>query len=206
MNHNTRRPPPPAPRPTATSRKSRQQPSLARAVLLATATAIAAIAGFASVMANDDAFRRILSGWLHGQRSVERATLSDEEVATLLTRSTLMALQDANQTGNYGVFRQLAAPAFQQANSAEKLAEVFHALRVGPVDLTFAALERPRWSARPIVGNDSRLRLVGLYPAGANNVRFALAFEAVHGTWRLNEIHVGSEPVAAPAHLAAASR
>ncbi len=102
------------------------------------------------------------------------------------------------------MFRQLAAPAFQRANSAESLAAAFAAHRARPLDLSVAALKRPVWSSPPAAGADRRLRLSGLYAVGAENLRFALAFEPVGGTWRLHEIHVGTEPAMAPQTLAAA--
>ncbi|MEZ5816829.1 MAG: hypothetical protein R3D44_07090 [Hyphomicrobiaceae bacterium] len=109
-------------------------------------------------------------------------------------RSTLMALDDANRTGNYSVFRMLASPSFQAANSPDGLAEAFSVHRARALDLSVAALSPPEWSALPAIGQDGRLRLSGAYLLGGDLLRFALAYEASGGSWRLYEIRVGTEP------------
>ncbi len=43
------------------------------------------------------------------------------EQALYLIRSTLLTLNDADRTGNYTVFRELAAPDFQATNSPADL-------------------------------------------------------------------------------------
>jgi hypothetical protein len=40
-------------------------------------------------------------------------------------RSALLALDQANKTGNYTVLRELGAPGFQAANTAARLSEIF---------------------------------------------------------------------------------
>ena len=51
-------------------------------------------------------------------------TVPNEQVITTLVFSTLLALNQANITGNYTVFRELGAPGFQAANSTAKLSEI----------------------------------------------------------------------------------
>src|SRR5690606_6819601 len=53
-----------------------------------------------------------------------------------LIHATMIAVELANKTGNYIVFRQLASPAFQEANSVEPLADIFKAWRLSGVDLS----------------------------------------------------------------------
>src|SRR5215471_18415075 len=55
--------------------------------------------------------------------------------AIYLVRSTLMTLNDADRSGNYTVFRDLAAPEFQNRNSAADLAQSFGDLRRRKFDL-----------------------------------------------------------------------
>jgi len=140
---------------------------------------------------------------LEGNRSNPQTSLTDNDrVALYLVRSTLMTLDDANRTGNYSVLRQLASPSFQQANSAGQLADAFAAQRAR-LDLSVAALAQPHWDQPPAIGPDRLLRLVGDYIVETERLRFALAFEATAGAWRLFEIHVGLE-AAAPQRLQAA--
>ncbi len=169
---------------------------------------MAAASGFAAIMAGDEAIHSAFAGLLKAnpRDGGSAAKLSDDDVAILLARTTLLALHNANLTGEYGVFRKLAAPPFQQANSAERLAAAFAAHRARPFDLSIAALKRPMWTLPPTVGADNLLRLSGFYSGGTENLRFALAFEPVDSTWRLHEIHVSTEPAMAASTLAAAPR
>ena len=167
---------------------------------LALAAAAACATGFAAVHYEQE----ILSGGprVATARDLER---KEEELAVYLTRSTLLALHHANRTGDYGVFRALASPLFQQSNPAERLAAVFAPHRARSLDLGVAALGMPRWSSPPAIGPDQRLRLAGTYDTQTEWLRFKLAFEASAGAWRLFEIHVATEPRSGP-HVAAAVR
>ena len=51
--------------------------------------------------------------------------MPDQYKLNLLIRTTIIAINQANKTGNCTVLRDLAAPDFQNVNSAEKLAEIF---------------------------------------------------------------------------------
>jgi hypothetical protein len=69
--------------------------------------------------------------------------------ALYLIRSTLLTLNDANQSGNYTVLRDLAAPDFQARNTAADLSQIFSDLRRRNVDLYGAALLAPQLTAVP---------------------------------------------------------
>jgi hypothetical protein len=66
--------------------------------------------------------------------------MPDQYKLNLLIRTTIIAINQANKTGNYTVLRDLAAPDFQNVNSAEKLAEIFTGLRNSKFDLSPAGL------------------------------------------------------------------
>jgi hypothetical protein len=53
----------------------------------------------------------------------------DRTSVIVLIRSVLLALQHANDTGNYTVLRDIGAPGFQAANTASRLSEIFANLR-----------------------------------------------------------------------------
>src|SRR5690348_9504462 len=50
-------------------------------------------------------------------------------VALALVRSVMLAVDQANKTGNYTVLRDLGSPSFRAANDAAKLAQIFAAIR-----------------------------------------------------------------------------
>jgi hypothetical protein len=54
-----------------------------------------------------------------------------DDVLLILIRSSLIALNQANVTGNYSVLRDIGAPDFKQANGADRLAQIFAPSWVG---------------------------------------------------------------------------
>src|SRR5258708_27275011 len=61
--------------------------------------------------------------------------LIDRNGVLILIRSTLLALDQANKTGNYTVLRDLGSPCFQ-TNTAALLAALFSSPRKGHTDLS----------------------------------------------------------------------
>jgi hypothetical protein len=61
--------------------------------------------------------------------AVPEPALPAIEQVLYLIRSTLLALNDANRSGNYSVLRDLAAPDFQAHNTSADLAQIFADLR-----------------------------------------------------------------------------
>jgi hypothetical protein len=51
------------------------------------------------------------------RKAAPKPTLPDPYKLNLLIRSTILAVNQANQTGNYTVLRALASPRFQKGNS-----------------------------------------------------------------------------------------
>lgn len=118
-------------------------------------------------------------------------------IVSTLIRTTLIALHQANATGNYTVLRDLAAPSFRDKNSAADLANTFASLRDQKVDLSVAAVVEAHLTGAPTLDENRMLRLTGTLPARPNPVSFQLAYQAVDGGWRLSGIAVGpSGPVA----------
>ena len=70
------------------------------------------------------------------QKAAPKPTLPDPYKLNLLIRSTILAVNQANQTGNYTVLRALASPRFQKGNSKAQLAKIFAGLRKRKLDLT----------------------------------------------------------------------
>ena len=128
--------------------------------------------------------------------------------ALFLIRSTLLTLNDANRSGNYGVMRDLAAPDFQARNTAADLADVFSDLRRRKFDLYGAALLAPQLTAAPALDADKRLHLTGFFPTRPQQIDFDLSFEAVGGQWRLFGIAVATPdaPPLAPQAQAPATK
>ncbi|MGB2931811.1 MAG: hypothetical protein WBB88_05585, partial [Methyloceanibacter sp.] len=124
----------------------------------------------------------------------------------MMILSSVVALNQANATGNYTVLRAMAAPAFQQANSAARLAELFANLRGRNLDLTPILLFQPKLYRKPEMNAKGMLRITGFFPTAPERVNFDLIFQPVRGHWQLNGIAVDtSRPQSAPSQPAPAS-
>ena len=122
------------------------------------------------------------------------AVPGDEKLLAMI-RSTLIALNQANATGNYSVFREMSAPGFQVANSSAKLAESFAELRRRNFDLSPILLLRPKLLRRPELNAGGMLRVTGFFPTRPERLNFDLMFQSVGGQWRLFGIAANTSPV-----------
>jgi hypothetical protein len=131
----------------------------------------------------------------------------DRNGVLILVRSSLIALDQANKTGNYTVLRDLAAPAFQ-SNTAARLAEIFAGLRRDKIDLVGVAALEPQLTLLPQIEANGLMHMTGFFPSVPSQVNFDLAYAPVDGQWRLFGISVGLDqsapkaPAPPPAALA----
>jgi hypothetical protein len=122
----------------------------------------------------------------------------DRNGVLMLVRSTLLALDHANKTGNYTVLRDIGAPGFQ-TNTAARLGEIFAKLRNDNLDLSGVAVIDPQLSLLPQIEANGLMHMAGFFPSVPSQVNFDLAFAPVNGQWRLFGISVSvgqSGPVA----------
>lgn len=127
--------------------------------------------------------------------------MPDESKANLLIRTSIIALNQANLTGNYTVLLDLGAPAFRATNDSTRLAQVFGDLRQRKVDLSPILFFSPTLLAPPQAGANGTLRLVGFFPTTPERVNFDVIFQLVDGQWKVYGIGVALSPN----HVAAAS-
>ena len=132
-----------------------------------------------------------------------KPTLPSDEKLVMLICSTLIALNHANATGNYSVFREMAAPGFQFANSTAQLSETFAELRNRNFDLSPIVLLQPKLARRPEVSANGVLRVAGFFPTRPEQINFDLIFQFVKGQWRMFGIAANTVPVQPNAAVAA---
>jgi hypothetical protein len=129
----------------------------------------------------------------------------DRNGVLILIRSTLLAIDQANKTGNYTVLRDLGAPGFQAANTAARLGDIFANLRRDKIDLSGVAVLEPQLTLLPQI-EANVMHMTGFFPSVPEEVKFELLYAPVEGRWRLYGVSVGlaqSGPVApGPAPLA----
>jgi hypothetical protein len=123
----------------------------------------------------------------------------DRNGVLILIRSALLALDQANKTGNYTVLRDLGAPGFQ-VNTAARLAEIFAKQRNDNLDLSGVAAIDPQLSLLPQIETNGLMRMAGFFPSVPSQVNFELAFAPVNGQWRLFglSVSIGQAAPAAP--------
>jgi hypothetical protein len=133
------------------------------------------------------------------QPSAPKPAQIDRNGVLILIRSTLLALDQANKTGNYTVLRDLGSPDFQ-ANSAAQLAEIFVQQRRDNVDLSGVAVIEPQLTLLPQIEANGMMHMAGSFPSVPTQVNFELLYAPVGGRWRLFGLSVsfGQAAPAAP--------
>ena len=124
-------------------------------------------------------------------------------VLLLLVRTTLVALNQANFTGNYTVLHALATPALQAKISPVQLGIAFTELREKNLDLSPVLLISPQLSEAPELAPDGALRLAGVFKTAPEQISFAAIFKPVGGVWRIEALSVQAVTAPAPPQPAA---
>jgi hypothetical protein len=135
----------------------------------------------------------------HAETPTPKPAQIDRNGVLILIRSSLLALDQANKTGNYTVLRDIGAPGFQ-TNTAARLGEIFAKLRGDNLDLSGVAVIDPQLSLLPQIEANGLMHMAGFFPSVPTQVNFDLAFAPVSGQWRLFGISVsiGQTAPAAP--------
>lgn len=129
------------------------------------------------------------------EKSEEAPAVPSANKLRILIRTTVVALSQAGQTGNYTVLRDLGAPGFQSANSAARLSELFKQLRDQALDLGPVVLIEPKLTKAPQINERGHLRVTGFFPSQPKQVNFDLAFQMVGEEWRVFGLGVTVAPV-----------
>jgi hypothetical protein len=136
--------------------------------------------------------------------SAAQPGVPDSLIINKLVWSAMAAVDQANQTGNYSVLREIGAPAFQASNSAAALAQIFAGLRSQNVDLSYTLALIPTLQFPAAIGQGGLLRIRGVFPLRPAAIGFDLLFQNVNGQWRIYGISV--VPLVARTQQSAAPR
>lgn len=136
----------------------------------------------------------------------------DRNGVIILTKAALIAVDQANKTGNYTVLRDLSAPGFASVNNAARLAEIFASMRRDKIDLSGVLVLDPQLTTLPEIDKNGMMHFSGFFPSAPAQINFELVFAPVEGQWRLFGISakLGSlnpvAPTPAPAPAPAATK
>lgn len=137
----------------------------------------------------------IMTGLLPGLGRAQSAPkMPDVNGLLILVRTTIIALNHANQTGNYTVFRDLGSPGFRAPNTAAKLGAIFAKQRAAKLDFGPVALIAPQFSKKPVIDKQKLLRLTGYFPSRPLRLQFDLAYQWIENRWRIFGISVQTKP------------
>lgn len=104
-------------------------------------------------------------------------------LALILVRAHLAALQQADETGNYQVLAQLGSSSFQAANPPQKLAQLFAPLRAYNINAVLVA--EPKFTELPHLTGDGLMAMRGQYAIDGKTLQFTLIFQPEGGRWRM---------------------
>lgn len=127
------------------------------------------------------------------EKTQARAAQIDRNGVLILVRGTLLALDQANKTGNYTVLRDLGSANFQGKSAAE-LAEIFATHRRQGLDFGAVAVLEPQLTMLPRIEPNGMLHMAGFFPSAPMQVNFELMFEPVNRQWKIFGVAVNLTP------------
>ena len=116
--------------------------------------------------------------------------LPPPDMLNRLVWSAMIAVDNANRTGDYAVLRKLGTAEFQRLNSEQALADTFATLRENRVDVGRAVTISPSFDPPPGYLEPGVMRLRGGFEFRPQAIRFDLIFVMESGGWRLGGISV----------------
>lgn len=131
----------------------------------------------------------VLAAPAGAQQQQGQPVTPDPAFTEMVIKNTLIALNQANLTGNYSVLRELATPAFQAQNSTGRLSDAFARLRQQRLDMSGIVLVKPQLT-QPAVVQNNQLRLTGYFPTSPLRIEFDSLFILVNGRFRLHGLNV----------------
>jgi hypothetical protein len=117
-----------------------------------------------------------------------------------LIKSTIMALQHANQTGNYSVLRDLGTPVFRERFDQAQLTALFYNLRSRGINFTPVLFLPANLTKQPEMTEGNELHVVGDFQTQPLRIQYDLLFLQIDGVWRINGMAVDAVPVQASAN------
>ena len=121
--------------------------------------------------------------------------MPNDEKIVLLVRNSLITLNNALNTGNFTVLRDMGAPGFREANSASRLSQAFSNLSAKKIDLSAVAVIVPQLTEAPILDQqEAMLRVRGYFPGKPVRIDFDVVYQVVDRRWRLFGLSVQPSP------------
>ena len=120
--------------------------------------------------------------------------MPDPLTLSKLIWSTMVAIDQANKTGNYTVLRDLGSSGFRANNSSAALAATFSAIREQRIDLSDTLVLAPSYELAPAMVETNILRMRGRFNLRPTAVGFDLVYEWNEG-WQLHGVAIMPFPL-----------
>lgn len=117
----------------------------------------------------------------HGERAQTPANI-DKNGVLILVKSTLIALDQSNKTGNYTVLRDLGSSGFK-TNTAARLGQIF--ANQSQLDLSGVIVIDPQLTTLPQIESNGMMRIAGYFPSVPRQINFEMLFAPENGEWRI---------------------
>lgn len=111
----------------------------------------------------------------------------------VLIKSSLIALNQANQTGNYQVLYALGSDNLRAQTNPQSLAQSFAPFRERRIDLNSVIFMDPQLARQPAI-EGGRLHLVGSFPTTPLRIAFDFWFEPSQGQWKFIQLNTSLVP------------
>ncbi len=111
-----------------------------------------------------------------------------------MVRAAIIAINQANFTGDYSVLRALGTRELQMRTTPAALAQAFKPLRDQKADLSPVLLLPVEFTELPGVAPDGMMRLAGHFPSRPLQVDFVIVYYPVATYWRIDALSVSTSP------------
>lgn len=115
----------------------------------------------------------------------------DQKLIHALVKTSLIAVNQGNLTGNYSVLRDLGNAAFLQKNTSADLAVLFASFRRNNIDFSNIVELTPIFTQVPIITEQNIVRTTGYFPT-TPNLQFDIIYQLVGNRYRIDSISVGT--------------
>ncbi len=137
---------------------------------------------------------------IHNERTTNNPSvntrLPSDRLQVRLIKNALIALNNANVTGNYSVLREFCSPELRREKKASDFALAFHNVHDRSRDMSVIMELQPIQTRPPAMTVDRRMHLVGYFPTQPLLLHYHLVFlNTESGDWWLDGIVVRTEPV-----------
>ena len=138
------------------------------------------------------------------RKPVAGASLPPPESLLTMVHGAIIAIHQANFTGDYSVLHALGTRELQVRTTPSAFSKAFKPLRDQKIDLSPVLLLPVQFTEPPSVRPDGMLRLAGYFPSRPQQVNFTIVYYPVARYWRIDALSVSTSPAGAASPVASA--